>query len=146
MTIVAWKSTYGLMTFQTEPERRIDWADPRTSAVAKKTFFRIMDLWGATNEQAQALLGSPSRSTFFSWKKGEGAILSRDSFERISYVIGIYKALQILFSDEARADAWVSKPNEAFGGKSALDRMAAGNIGDLHAVRAYLDYARGGGS
>jgi uncharacterized protein (DUF2384 family) len=142
----ALESTYGLVTFQTEPEGRIDLADPRTSAVAKKTFFRIMDLWGATNEQAQALLGSPSRSTFFGWKKGEGAILSRDAFERISYVIGIYKALQILFSDEARADAWVSKPNEAFGGKSALDRMAAGNIGDLHAVRAYLDYARGGGS
>src|SRR5688572_32564866 len=104
------------MTSRADPEGRIDWADPRTSAVAKKTFFRIMDVWGATNEQAQVLLGSPSRSTFFAWKKGEGGALSRDAFERISYVIGIYKALQILFADEARADAWVSKPNEAFGG------------------------------
>jgi hypothetical protein len=128
------------------PQPRIDLADPRTSAVAKKTFFRVMDLWGATNEQAQVLLGSPSRSTFFAWKKGEGGALSRDAFERISYVLGIYKALQILFADEARADAWVSKPNEAFGGSSALDRMVAGNISDLHAVRAYLDHARGGGS
>lgn len=124
----------------------MDLADPRVSDVAKKTFFRIMELWGATNEQAQVLLGSPSRSTFYSWKKGEGGLLSRDALERVSYVMGIYKALQILFPDEARADAWISKPNEAFGGRSALDRMAGGNIGDLHAVRTYLDYVRGGGS
>jgi hypothetical protein len=134
------------MAFEAHPGGRVDLADPRASAVAKKTFFRIMDLWGATNEQAQAMLGSPSRSTFFGWKKGEGGVLSRDAFERVSYVIGIYKALQILFADEARADAWVSKPNDAFGGRAALERMAAGNMSDLHAVRAYLDYARGGGS
>jgi hypothetical protein len=131
---------------QANPEKRVALDDPRASAVAKKTFFRIMERWGVTNEQAQMLLGSPSRSTFYAWKKGEGGNLSRDVFERISYVIGIYKALQILFADEARADAWVSKPNDAFGGSSALDRMTAGNISDLHAVRAYLDYARGGGS
>ncbi len=58
--------------------------------------------------------GSPSRSTFYSWKKGAGGNLSRDAFERVSYVIGIYKALQILFADKAQADAWVSKPNAAF--------------------------------
>jgi hypothetical protein len=124
----------------------LDLDDPRASAVAKKTFFRIMERWGATNEQCQALLGSPSRSTFYSWKKGEGGNLSRDAFERVSYVIGIYKALQLLFTDETSADAWVSKSNAAFGDRSALDRMTAGNISDLHAVRAYLDYARGGGS
>jgi hypothetical protein len=136
---------YGLMIPQANQRRRFDLDDPRASAVAKKTFFQIVERWGVTNEQAQTLLGSPSRSTFYSWKKGEGGNLSRDAFERISYVIGIYKALQILFIDEARADAWVSKPNDAFGGQSALDRMIAGNISDLHAVRAYLDYARGGG-
>ena len=112
----------------------------------RRLFFGLWRLWGVTNELAQVLIGSPSRSTFYSWKKGEGGNLSRDAFERVSYVVGIYKALRILFSDEARADAWVSKPNDAFGGRSALDRMTAGNIGDLSAVRAYLDHARGGGS
>jgi hypothetical protein len=134
------------MTLSANPAGFMDLADPRASAVAKKTFFRIVELWGATNEQAQVLLGSPSRSTFYGWKKGEGGILPRDAFERVSYVMGIYKALQILFADEGRADAWVTKPNAAFGGRSALDRMAAGNMSDLHAVRAYLDHARGGGS
>jgi hypothetical protein len=146
LTNGAHESNIGLMDTQANPHRGLDLEDPRASVVAKKAFFRIMELWGATNEQAQVLLGSPSRSTFYSWKKGEGGNLPRDVFERVSYVTGIYKGLQILFADEARADAWVSKSNAAFGGKSALDRMTAGNVADLHAVRAYVDYARGGGS
>ena len=146
LTSIAQESNLGLMIPHANQGRRFDLDDPRASAVAKKAFFRIMGRWGATNDQVQVLLGSPSRSTFFSWKKGEGGNLSRDAFERVSYVIGIYKALQILFTDEAQADAWVSRANDAFGGQSALDRMIAGNIGDLHAVRAYLDYARGGGA
>jgi len=130
-----------------QPARKpLDLDDPRASSVAKKAFFRVMDLWKVSNDAAQALLGGPSRSTFFSWKKGEGGNLQRDAFERVSYVIGIHKALQILFIDAAQADAWVSKPNEAFGGRTALERMTAGNVSDLHAVRAYLDYVRGGGS
>jgi hypothetical protein len=134
------------MSAPANPERRLDLDGTRASVVAKKTFFRIMELWRIGNDEARVLLGNPSRGTFFSWKKGEGGALSRDALERVSYVIGIYKDLQILFTDESQADAWVSKPNEAFGGKSALARMAAGNISDLHAVRAYLDHARGGGS
>ena len=65
--------------------------------------------------------------------------------ERISYVLGIYKALQILIPDEARADAWIATPNTAplFGGHSALERMLGGNVGDLYAVRQYLDAQRG---
>ncbi len=124
----------------------LDLEDPRTSLTAKKAFFRIVELWGVSNEHARLLLGHPSRTTFFAWKKGEGGNLPRDTFERISDVIGIYKALQVLFADAAQADAWVSKPNAAFGGRSALDRMIAGNMSDLHAVRAYLDHVRGGGS
>jgi hypothetical protein len=129
-----------------ESARHIDLSDARTSAVAKRAFFRVIELWGVANDQARVLLGSPSRATFFSWKKGEGGNLPRDAFERVSYVLGIYKGLQILFGDPAQADSWVSKPNAAFGGQSALERMVAGNVSDLQAVRAYLDYVRGGGS
>ena len=131
---------------QSSSRAQLNLGDPSASAAAKEAFFRVMELWHVPNEQAQVLLGSPGRSTFFSWKKGQGGTLTRDAFERISYVLGIYKALQILFPDPAQADAWVWKPNEALGGRSALHRMAAGNISDLHAVRSYLDYVRGGGS
>lgn len=119
--------------------------DPATSKTAKKAFFRIMERWGVGNDDARVLLGAPGRSTFFAWKKGEGGLLPGDALERVSYVLGIYKALQLLFPDPAQADRWVKQPNAAFGGRSALDRMLAGHVVDLHYVRAYLDHARGGG-
>ena len=132
-----------------KPERRsdparLDLEDPKASEVAKRAFFRISELWSLSADQARTLLGAPSRSTFFSWKKGEGGPLPRDAFERVSYILGIYKGLQVLFPDPRQADAWITRPNEAFGGGSALDRMLGGNVADLHAVRSYVDYVRGG--
>ena len=137
------ESKYGLMPAR--PSERADLRDdPTVSRAAKQAFFRIMDLWQVDNDGARILIGSPGRSTFFAWKKGEGGLLPHDSLERVSYVLGIYKGLQLLFPDSAQADGWVRKPNEAFGHRSALDRMRAGHVVDLHSVRAYVDYARGG--
>ncbi len=67
--------------------------------------------------------------------------------ERLSNLLGIWKSLQILLPEAAAADAWLRQPNTAapFGGRSALDRMLAGNVSDLHLVRRYLDGVRGGG-
>jgi hypothetical protein len=122
-------------------------ADPRAvSGAALRTFFNIADTWSLTNEQAMTLLGLTSRSTFFKWKGDpEHARLSRDALERISYIFGIYKALQILLPKPESADAWVHRPNTAtpFQGQSALDRMLSGNVADLYVVRQYLDAQRG---
>jgi hypothetical protein len=97
-------------------------------------------------EDERALLGSPPRSTFFKWKGDREARLSRDTLERISYLMGIYKALHILLPTSEAADAWVRKPNTAtpMGGKSALERMLGGRVIDLADVRRYLDAQRGG--
>ena len=95
------------------------------------------------------MLGNPSRAAYFKWNKApETALLSRDTLERISYLLGIYKSLQILLPNTISADAWISKPNNTplFGGQSALDRMLSGNVADLFVVRQYLDAARGGWS
>jgi Protein of unknown function (DUF2384) len=118
------------------------------SAAGIRAFTRIATLWGLSIEEQLALLGEPARSTFFAWRKHpERAVLPRDTLERISNLLGIYKALQILLPDPAAADGWVRKPNSApmFAGRSALERMLAGNVSDLNAVRRYLDSARGGG-
>jgi hypothetical protein len=116
------------------------------SGPALRAFFRIAEAWKLTAKQERILLGNPPGSTFFKWKKDREGNLSRDVLERISYVLGIYKALQILFPDPARADEWISRPNRAplFQGQSALQRMLSGNVGDLYAVREYLDAERGG--
>jgi hypothetical protein len=117
------------------------------SAAGLRAFSRLAEAWGLTVDEQVTLLGQPARSTFFAWRKApEAAKLPRDTLERLSNLLGIYKSLQILLPDE-RADAWVRQPNAAapFGGRSALDRMLAGNVSDLFAVRRYLDAVRGGG-
>jgi hypothetical protein len=109
-------------------------------------FTRIADMWGLTIEQQRTLLGNPSRSTYFKWRRESDPPLPADTQERISYILGIFKDLQILIPDERQADAWVKAPNSnpLFGGKSALERMLSGKVADLYIVRQYLDAERGG--
>ena len=116
------------------------------SGPALRTFFRIAEKWELTNEEQMTLLGVDARSTFFKWKRQRDGLLSRDTLERVSYILGIYKALQILLPNEQAADTWVRRPNRAplFGGRSALDRMLSGKVSDLYVVRQYLDAQRGG--
>lgn len=105
-------------------------------------FFGIMERWGADNAQARCILGDPPERTFFKWKRGESTSVPMDTVRRIGYVAGIYKALQILYSDPTQADLWPRKPNRHFNGQTPLERMSAGDVTDLAAVRAYLDAAR----
>jgi hypothetical protein len=114
-------------------------------AAALTAFFNITAAWHLGAEEERVLLGSPPRSTFFKWKSDRAARLSADTLERISYVMGIYKALRILLPTQEAADSWVKKPNTAYGfaGKSALERMLAGRVVDLADVRRYLDAERG---
>ncbi len=116
------------------------------SGPAVRTFFRIAKLWNLSVEEQMILLGLTARSTFFKWKKDPDTVLPKDTLERISYILGVYKALQILLPDEEAADEWVRRPNAAlpFGGRSALDRMLSGQVADLFVVRQYLDAQRGG--
>jgi hypothetical protein len=124
-------------------EPKVDAA--RMAEAGLRTFFRIATLWQLSVDEQLVLLGSPGRSTYFKWKKEGAGSLPRDVLERLSYVLGIYKALQVLLPEESAADAWVRKSNDAlpFGGRSALDRMLSGNVADLYEVRRYLDGERG---
>lgn len=118
------------------------------AAAGLRAFVRIAEAWHLSVDEQIRLLGEPPRSTFFAWRKHpEKANLSRDTLERLSNLLGIWKALQILLPDTAAADAWVRQPNNAapFGGRSALQHMLGGNVSDLNLVRRYLDGVRGGG-
>lgn len=110
-----------------------------------RTFFRIAEAWDLSVEEQITLLGSPGRSTYYRWKRDGADSLPADVLERISYILGIWKDLQILLPAPAAADAWVRRPNTAapFGGRSALDRMLSGRVADLYEVRRYLDAERG---
>jgi hypothetical protein len=112
---------------------------------ALRAFFGLAEQWKLRMADQRKLLGDPPESTFYKWKRQREGVPGRDTIERISYLLGIWKSLQILFPDPAQADAWLHKPNQAplFGGHSALERMLSGNVADLYVVRQYLDAQRG---
>lgn len=116
------------------------------SGPALRAFFRIAEDWKLSPDEQMTLLGVGAKSTFYNWRKEPNVALPRDTMERISYLLGIYKALQILLPKAQSADEWVKQPNTAapFGGKPALERMLSGNVADLYVVRQYLDAQRGG--
>jgi hypothetical protein len=118
---------------------------PAAAAAALRTFWRLAETW-ALGPAEQAVLLGVGRTTLYQWKQGKVGALDRHQLERLSYLFGIYAALQILFPLARRADEWLRKPNSApiFGGRSALDRMLAGQVADLYVVRQYLDAQRGG--
>lgn len=113
-------------------------------AAALQAFFSITERWCLSANQQQILLGNPPTSTFYKLRSEQKGRLSHDMLERISYIMGIYKSLQILLPENA-ANEWIKKPNTAplFGGLSALDKMLQGNVADLCDVRRFLDAERG---
>lgn len=117
----------------------------KVHATALTAFFNITKRWDISAEEEQILLGSPPRSTFFKWKREHKGHLSKDILERISYIMGIYKALRILLPNEKASYQWPKRSNTAplFNGRTALDKMLGGQVIDLADVRRYLDAERG---
>ena len=118
--------------------------DPeKTTQIALGVFFNIMTAWQVRAKDQMIILGRPAESTFYNWKKGKVSSLSVDTLARISYVMGIYKALGILFPTRSQADTWPQKPNKAFNNESALAFMLKGSMTNLSDMRRYLDAQRG---
>ena len=120
--------------------------DPITDEEAGAMFraaLNLFRLWGVTDDQAAIILDLPRR-TFARWKAGEVGRIGRDGKARLSNLMGIHKALRIIFREPARGYAWIKTPNAAFGGASAMDVMLHGELIDLMRVRNYLDAERGG--
>jgi antitoxin Xre/MbcA/ParS-like protein len=117
----------------------------RLSPSALKTFFKIMGRWQVRDEDARALLGGVSNGPYYQMKKTPNRVLEADTLLRVSYLVGIFKALHILHSD-ALADEWVRLPNtnRLFAGQSPLAFMIAGGLPGMQTVRRLLDARRGG--
>lgn len=117
----------------------------RLSGAALRGFFAIAERWKLRDDEARELLGGVSSSAYYEWKKQPDRLLEVDRITRISYLVGIYKALHILYGD-ALADEWVRLPNRnaLFGGRSPLETMLAGGLLAMQAVRKLVDARRGG--
>ena len=119
--------------------------EPITEAEAAAMFRAVLNLvakWDLTDEQAATLLDMPVR-TYRRWKAGQPGRFHRDARARLSNLLGMHKALRILFREPERGYRWVKAPNAAFGGASALEVMLGGELTDLMRVRRYLDSERG---
>jgi hypothetical protein len=117
----------------------------RLSASALKAFFNLASRWQIRDEDARALLGGVSNGPYYQMKKNPDRVLDADTLLRISYLIGIFKALHILHG-ESLADEWIRLPNtnRIFSGRTPLAYMLAGGLPAFETVRRLLDARRGG--
>jgi hypothetical protein len=117
----------------------------RLSGPGLEAFFNIMARWKARDEDARALLGGMTNGPFYELKRNRDRVLDPDRLTRISYLIGIFKALHILHSPKL-ADEWVRLPNTngIFGGGTPLSFMIRGGLPAMQTVRRLLDARRAG--
>jgi uncharacterized protein (DUF2384 family) len=126
-----------------------DLADPATRArlspAAIVAFFSIVDKWQLRNEDAMTMLGGISHGRYFDLKRNHKGLLSQDELTRISLLIGIFKALNILFGQRL-ANQWTSRPNSnpMFNGAPPLQYLSRGGVPAMIGVRRLLDSRRGG--
>jgi hypothetical protein len=136
-------------TTRYHPDAPPDLADrterERLSPAALRTFFTIMRRWEVRDEDARALLGGVTNGPFYEMKRDPARVLDADRLTRISYVVGIFKALNILHGRDL-ADAWVRLPNAnpIFDGQTPLAYMVRGGLPALQTVRRLLDARRAG--
>jgi hypothetical protein len=120
-------------------------ARQRLSPSALKAFFNIVERWNVKDEVARDLLGGVSNGTFYAMKRNPGKTLGSDQLLRLSYLVGIFKALNILYSRKL-ADAWMQLPNSnrIFEGATPLAYVRRGGLPALQTIRRLLDARRGG--
>ncbi|HEV7261307.1 MAG TPA: MbcA/ParS/Xre antitoxin family protein [Bosea sp. (in: a-proteobacteria)] len=112
------------------------------AAAMLRAAVNLFRLWRLTDEQAATLLDLPTRS-YSRWKAGQIGRISRDGKARLSNLMGIHKALRIIFGEPQRGYDWIQAANADFGGRSALQVMLGGELTDLMRVRRHLDAERG---
>jgi hypothetical protein len=132
-------ATGKLQTFADEGDRA------RLTPAALEAVRNLAVAWKLTGDDAAALLGV-SASTWdrirsASWKQA----LSQDQLTRVSALVGVFKALHILFAD-GMADRWPRLPNAGplFGNRDPVTAMVDGGIPVMLDVRRYVDALRGG--
>ena len=127
----------------------------KLSPVAIRAFFRLASHWKLRDEDARGLIGGISNGSFYQLKRGttktsnsktlDAKTLDQDKLTRVSLLVGIFKALNILYGTKL-ADAWVQLPNTnpIFGGETPLAYMLKGGVPSMLRVRQLLDARRGG--
>ena len=117
----------------------------RLSRAAVPAFFKLAQAWALKDEPARQLLGGVSNGAFYQLKRGEAKTLDQDRLTRISLLLGIFRALNVLYARKL-ADAWITLPNTnpMFQGEPPLAYLVKGGVPAFVRVRQLLDARRGG--
>ena len=115
---------------------------PAEIQALQRAVIALFGQWEIGDDHAAVLLGGIAPRTYKRWKAGEYGRVGPDLAARLSNLMGIHKALRLLFSDATRGYGWIKRPNEAFSGATALDVMLRGQLTDLMRVRRYVDSQR----
>lgn len=109
--------------------------------VVWKSLTNLVIRFDLKESEARILMGDMPRSTYTSHR----AKLNRDQKERVSYLLGIYKSLRILFDDGEQARTWINRKNtlSPFNGVTPKEYMLEGGLVRLSDVRKFLDFWRG---
>lgn len=110
----------------------------------QRAVLRLFEQWDVSDVDAAIILGGIAPRTVSRWRAGDLGRATRDLADRMSLLLGIHKALRIIFEEPSRGYRWIKAPNEAFGGRSALDILRQGGMADIARLRSYLDSVRGG--
>jgi hypothetical protein len=131
------------------PAAAVDLSDravrERLSGPGLKAFFNVMARWRVRDQDARGLLGGVTNGPYYAMKREPDRLLDTDRLTRVSLVVGIFKALHVLYS-EGLADRWVHLPNSnrIFGGSTPLEFMVRGGLPAMQTVRRLLDARRAG--
>ena len=117
--------------------------DKTIQAAGLRAFFALVDKWDIAKQDAIALLGDPKERTYYNWKQGKIGFVPADTMRRIGYLLGIHKALRILYRNRDNLYGWIRQPNTRLGGQSPLERMVKGDMADIAMIRQMLDAVRG---
>ena len=117
----------------------------RLGGDAARAFINMMARWKIRDADARALLGGMSNGAYYALKKQPDRMLDEDRIRRISYLVGIFGALNALYGEEL-ADRWISLPNRnrIFGGLTPIEYLLRGGMPAFATVRRLLDARRVG--
>ena len=132
--------------FEGEEATAISLSESFVTVTTSGSYVRVYTLFGVPYRVYRPK--SAPTVTCASWRDyvltvGNGPV-GGDGRARLSNLMGIHKALRIIFSEPQRGYAWLRTGNTAFAGASALDVMLGGELTDIMRVRRYLDAERGG--
>lgn len=113
-------------------------------AAMQRTVGAIFARWGVSDVEAAVILGGISPKTFRRWREGAHGRVNRDLADRMSLILGIHKALRIIFAEPAQGYRWMGQPNAKLGGQTPMQLLLHGGMADLQRLRRYLDSVRGG--